>query len=560
MGQILAAKLASQFFARVILALAVFGFGARFVSAVQCDVVQHGPPTEADKAYIAADYAKAERLYRADLAKHTNESIAGLVRALLRESKVQEAADTVNASMAATPNSAVLLSLRGEIEYRQGLPWAAAESADQSTHLDPCNPRNMLLVEKLTRLNSLYGTARAMVTTAHKIDPQDAEISQRWMQTLPLEQRIAEIESYLSQPRGESDEDEHRQREYLEYLKNELAEKDNSCHLASATTATEVPFIGLMNDANTLRAYGLDVKVNNKNAQLVIDTGASGLLISRSIAEHAGLKAVSKEEFGGIGDQGSKLGYSAHVDSIRIGSLEFQNCTARVLNSRDVVGDDGLICMDVFSQFLVTLDYPMHKLVLGPLPARPGDTTVPVTSLNTTGAKGDGDAAIGAPTLASKGPSQGPKDRFIALEMRDYTPIYRIGHDLIISTSINGEKPTLFIMDTGSWATTISPAAAREVTKVRGGNDTEVRGISGKVNKMYTADAVTFHFAHMSQKVVDVDSFDTSNISRNLGLEISGFIGATTLRVLTIHIDYRDGLVKFEYDPNRGYRYGGANY
>ena len=49
-------------------------------------------------------------------------------------------------------------------------------------------------------------------------------------------------------------------------------------------------------------------------------------------------------------------------------------------------------------------------------------------------------------------------------------------------------------------------------------------------------------------------AFDTSRISKNVGMEISGFIGARTLRLLTIHIDYRDGLVKFDYDPNRGYR------
>jgi len=38
-----------------------------------------------------------------------------------------------------------------------------------------------------------------------------------------------------------------------------------------------------------------------------------------------------------------------------------------------------------------------------------------------------------------------------------------------------------------------------------------------------------------------------------LGLGISGILGADILEELTIHIDYRDGLVKFEYDPKRGY-------
>jgi hypothetical protein len=38
-------------------------------------------------------------------------------------------------------------------------------------------------------------------------------------------------------------------------------------------------------------------------------------------------------------------------------------------------------------------------------------------------------------------------------------------------------------------------------------------------------------------------------------MEISGFLGASTLNLLTIHIDYRDGLVKFDYDRNRGYHF-----
>jgi len=75
------------------------------------------------------------------------------------------------------------------------------------------------------------------------------------------------------------------------------------------------------------------------------------------------------------------------------------------------------------------------------------------------------------------------------------------------------------------------------------------------VEKVYSADDVTFHFAQLSQRARDVASFDTSRISKSEGMEISGFLGATTLGQLTIHIDYRDGLVKFDYDPNRGFKY-----
>jgi predicted aspartyl protease len=139
--------------------------------------------------------------------------------------------------------------------------------------------------------------------------------------------------------------------------------------------------------------------------------------------------------------------------------------------------------------------------------------------------------------------------------MKDYTPVYRVGHTLSLPASLNGGKPKLFILDTGSWSTTISPQSAREVTKVHSGYEAEVQGINGKVEKVYSADEVTIHFANLSQKVEGVASFDISRISKSVNMEISGLLGATTLNLLTIHIDYRDGLVKFDYDPKRGYSF-----
>jgi len=84
---------------------------------------------------------------------------------------------------------------------------------------------------------------------------------------------------------------------------------------------------------------------------------------------------------------------------------------------------------------------------------------------------------------------------------------------------------------------------------VRDSSSLGVQGISGRVKSVYTADAMTINFAHLSQTVDDVASFDTSAVSNFTGLQISGFLGANILRVLAIHIDYRDGLVKFDYDP-----------
>ena len=69
------------------------------------------------------------------------------------------------------------------------------------------------------------------------------------------------------------------------------------------------------------------------------------------------------------------------------------------------------------------------------------------------------------------------------------------------------------------------------------------------MNKVFVADDVTFQFGNKAQRQVYVPSFDLSGTSRNLGIEVSGFLGARTLQLMTVHIDYRDGLVGFDYDP-----------
>jgi hypothetical protein len=46
-------------------------------------------------------------------------------------------------------------------------------------------------------------------------------------------------------------------------------------------------------------------------------------------------------------------------------------------------------------------------------------------------------------------------------------------------------------------------------------------------------------------------AIDLSGLSKNIGVEVSGFIGFSTFRQLEMKIDYRDGLVEFLYDPNR---------
>jgi hypothetical protein len=65
-----------------------------------------------------------------------------------------------------------------------------------------------------------------------------------------------------------------------------------------------------------------------------------------------------------------------------------------------------------------------------------------------------------------------------------------------------------------------------------------------------TGDQV-LNFAGVSLKESPIVPFPTEAFTDDSGIEIFGLIGLKTISRTTIHIDYRDGLVKFDYDPAR---------
>jgi predicted aspartyl protease len=541
---------------RLIATLLLIGFST-FAHAVSCHVTHSVTVSLAQEAFLHGKFEEAVHLYQKQLEENPKDTdaIVGLVRVLLRQQKVKEAGDLITPALDADPNSVPLLVAAGEVQYRAGQPWIALETAESAMKLDACNPQLHLLNAKLDRLNSLYASSEKEIRVAHSLSPDDPDIRLHWLGTLPRAQRITELQSYLASSNGHGPDEIKHLHSYLDYLQKESTQPHKPCRLVSNSDTTTIPFTGIMQDAYNISAWALDVKLNNHYAKLAIDTGASGLVISRSVANRAGLQRFSNGEVGGVGDHGDKAAYTALVDSIKIGSLEFRDCEVEVLDQRNVVDTDGLIGMDVFSNFLVTLDYPMHQLALGPLPPRPNDVSSAKPALRTEATPDD--EASNEPQGFSSGAAEpaAPRDRYIAPEMKDWTYVYRVGHNLLIPTSLNSSKVKLFILDTGAFTTSISPAIAREVTKVHTDSLMTIEGVSGKVNKVFTADKITFRFAHLSQKVEGVVAFDSPYVSRSLGMEFAGFIGFTTLRQTTMKIDYRDGLVNFSYDADRGYRY-----
>jgi hypothetical protein len=517
-----------------------------------CHVVPAHEPTAAEKAYLAGNASQAESFYREALAKSPHDAVltAGLVRSLLREQKVEDASSLVAAELSLAPSSVPLLVVSAEVQYRQGKIFESATTADKALRADPCNPRLYLLRARLFRLNSMYASERRAIAIAHGLDPSDMDIRRTWLGTQPLTQRIEEQEQYLAAPNGLDQEERARLESGLKNLEFFASMPGKNCHVVSSATSTELPLVRVVSGGNRqIRSWGLHVRVNDSDSILAVDTGASGLLINRALAERAGLKSTLRTQIGGIGDQGPQGGFVAPVDSIHVGSLEFHDCMVTVTDRKDILDMDGIIGTDVFSSYLLTLDYPMSKFLLSQLPPRPADSGSVSADLNTQGGEQWGRFGPGSSVRSD------PQDRYIDPTMKDYFPVFRSGHYLIVPVVLNNKAERLFVVDTGAFSTSISPDAARAVTKVHSGGESwsrAVKGMSGDVAKVSFSEAIDFRFAGIRQQNNDLYTFDTSGISKAAGIEISGFLGSTVLRQLTISIDYRDGLVKFDYDPRHG--------
>ena len=518
------------------------------------------PPTsalqEALLFYRKGNFNAALEEYEHVLKEHPQspDAYAGEVRIYLKMKKVEQAAAVAEKGLAAS-NSPRVRVARAEVWFRQGRITEAEREWVSVINSGYPEARAYLGIARVRRALAMYKGEKAMLDKAHDLNPLDPDIHEQWIGTLSLAERIHDLETSLAGDNNWTAEEREDSASYLAYLEERTQQKSKPCRLVSKVTATETPLVRLLTDPQHLRGYGLSVVLNGHKSSLLLDTGASGILVDRSIAEHAGITKITASKVWGIGKKGRRDAYFGTADSIKVGDLEFQNCPVEVMESRSVAGENGLIGADVFEQFLVDIDFPNEKLRLSELPKRPGET-VRELALKSEDSddpedseSAEGDAARSK--AATQPRSSGPQDRYIAPEMQSYTRVLRFGHDLLVPTAIGNVPFKFFLLDSGALTNLISPAAAREVTKVHGDSDKIVEGVSGRVDNVFSANKAILQFGRLKQENQDMTAFDITPISDSIGTEVSGFLGFTTLRVLDVKIDYRDALIDFKYDAKR---------
>ncbi len=502
-----------------------------------CSIVRTMVSSRADEALSHGRLDEADKLFTAMLPSSTG--VIGLERTKLQQHKFDEALTLAQKESDAKPADALLLQGLGEVRFRRGEMVEATMAFNKSQNLDVCLARTHYDLWRYLELEGRHKTAQAELEKAHSLAPGDTMITQFWeyshRKRPTSAERITQYEERMARP----DATEEQKTRLAAAIKSVQVNQRGDCRMATPAEHAKVSLttFGNVNHQEHNGKAALEVYFNGKKRLLLVDTGASGLSLTKEAASALGLTAEAPLRIGGIGDDGAKDAFVTHVDSIKIGPMNFQNCQVEVFSaSRVLPGLDGLIGTDVFSDFLVTLDFPSMDLKLDPLPKRPGEVAGRQTSLGT-----NPDDNAGLTYAETK------TDPYIAPEMAKWTPVYRAGHFLIMPTNIGNAPKKLFILDTGGSINLISPAAAREVTAVSKDDEVTLRGIGGKVKDTATTGRMTIQFAGVRQKSEGLMAIDMSSDSRYAGVELAGMLGYETLKQLKMEIDYRDNLVRVTY-------------
>lgn len=504
--------------------------------------------SDATEVKSATPFAEAMELYRAGntggaSAKFTQVAQSGgedgaaayawLARMQIQMNKPDEAELSAKKALELNPTLPTAQSAMGEVYYRQGKLLDAQELFRKIVLADKKDSRAYLGLAKIYWATANNLSAKQMIDHAHNLDAQDPDIFWHWLRTVATEDRAAALKAQLTLRTSEGGKPSAGLARSLTLQESPEKKSESSCKLTSKSISTEVNLESLHRDPKHLSGYGLPVHLNGTSSVLLVDTGASGILVDTRVAQKAGLKKIADTRTGGFGDKGAARGYAAFAEKITIGDLAFENCYVSVVETSRSLDEDGLIGADIFEDFLVDLDFPGKKLKLSPLPPVPDSSPQPFS-------------------LHARMPVDSElHNRYIPEGYANFQKFYRFGHDLLLPTHVNDSSAKLFLLDTGSWDNLISPAAAREASSLYSTGTMKVKGLSGEVKDVYKTEDITLTFGRFQQHRRDLIALDLQRFSSDAGTEVSGVLGFAMLWILEIKIDYRDHLVDFQVDESR---------
>jgi hypothetical protein len=125
--------------------------------------------------------------------------------------------------------------------------------------------------------------------------------------------------------------------------------------------------------------------------------------------------------------------------------------------------------------------------------------------------------------------------------------VYHRRQYLLVPVTLDNKVKKLFALDTGMRMTAMNSETAHAASETRVNFTNPLQTKSGQPAQVYR-DSFDLDFAALSrtEKSGSILAFEPSGIDHNTDMDVGGMLGFDLLGQLTMHLDYRDGLVKFE--------------
>jgi tetratricopeptide (TPR) repeat protein len=484
------------------------------------------------------EYKRATAVYTEIIAggKNVAAAYAGLARTYLKVRKVDDAYKAASKAMEAEPSLAAAHVALGEVYFRMG----KLREAEQE-FLTPLKAKNedALAYFGLSRIYHATFEGKSSKTAldrAHELEPRDPDINGDWLETRPATEQIRALEAFVASGGHGEHIGRAGARQLLVMLKDQQKHPERTCRMVYKVHEAKLslqPIYSLSLGAmdKMFPGVGLDARLNGHSARLLVETSSDRIVLNQKTAQEAGVQQIVRTEMEGAGDENPPESYTAFLESIRIGAVELKSCYVTVIEDAspdNFLGDrEGAIGVGIFAKFVVDLDLPHSTLWLTELPRLP---------------------QIGAENAEEEG--KGPDrvefhDRYVAVEMADWTPLSRSNQLLLLPVHVNDAKSKLFGISLGSSVNVISEEAAREVSTVKSDPVTRVRGLNGEVKNGRKTGDLRLRFAGLAFEKKVFPVMDMSLYSEN-SLDVAGLLGFPLLRDFEVRIDYRDGLISFD--------------
>ena len=419
------------------------------------------------------------------------------IKELLGRDEIQQAEGLLEKE----PRTAQNLAFQGEIEFRKGHFDQADTLYREALKIDSKNARAHFGLGKLAMGRVKNKLAIQELSRAIELDPKEPiyhlYASEAWGIDKKTSQQKKELEEYLRL--NPSDEDRVTEAKAGLAMLKAFGSEEVGAVVAPPTPAP-IRFRASLNLIFTA------VMVNGKGPyQFAIDTGATQTVVSEKLAKEAGLEEITSTVVFGIGGAGKVETKLYKMKELKVGDVTVKNTPVGTFNDPLISQfADGILGTSIFSDFIVTVDYPAGQLQL--------------TRKRTP-------APAGAEVI----------------------PVWFFSNLLLVPLEVNGKRGN-FIVDTGAVTTVLSHSMAAElgVTPSTPGAkvDMGIAGVGGFEGTVLQIPKVTFKTAKNTEAFPRVVAIDLKQISKTIGTEVAGVAGYDFFSDYKLTLDYDAGEIR----------------